>query len=675
ICIFSINVSGVYDDWWSFDFGDISGRVFRLGKSEVVFFLRDFVSSVQFHKFPTPHHKWCRHERRVFVTVAEVPKYYILRYLVGLYIFQNFVGKTVIYVKIGVFIDDNPITINNVKADLQRAIIECSQRGLLQNIKWLSELNFALREVKIDEVAAFSPAASDHDDEAEHYFMAMSYFHLKEYDRCAYFTQSCRSPRTRFLNLYSRYLSGEKKKINDMTNVMKPPKSTKNTNLRDLASVLKKDHIDKKLDGYELYLYGIVLKRLELLDEAINVLVEATHKEPLLWGSWLELAPLIADQTALKSLVLPDHWMKQFFLGQTYLEQQRNEDALEIYFSLQERGFDKSTYLIAQTAIAFHNIRDVDTAITTFCRVQKCDPYRLDNLDTYSNLLYVKESRVELAFLAHQACEIDKYRVETCCVIGNYHSLRAEHQKAVLYFQRALKLNPHYLSAWTLMGHEHVEMKNTNAAIQSYRQAIEVNRRDYRAWYGLGQTYEILKMHNYCLYYYKQAQVLRPNDSRMLIALGETYEKLEKIQDALKCYYKASNVGDIEGTALLKLARLYDKLQEQNQAAAAFTEYVTENEASRDKGEMSQAYRYLANYYVKKNQVDEAYKYALKALEFEETKEEAKALLKTIAQRRSEQEDGEMQTEDSTSMIRAIPRLIEGTPDSQLSPMNLSYTI
>lgn len=61
---------------------------------------------------------------------------------------------------------------------------------------------------------------------------------------------------------------------------------------------------------------------------------------------------------------------------------------------------------------------DVDTAITTFRQLQLCDPFRLDNLDTYSNLLYVKELRVELAHLAHLACEIDKYRVETCCVVG-----------------------------------------------------------------------------------------------------------------------------------------------------------------------------------------------------------------------------------------------------------------
>jgi hypothetical protein len=50
--------------------------------------------------------------------------------------------------------------------------------------------------------------------------------------------------------------------------------------------------------------------------------------------------------------------------------------------------------------------------------------FRLDNLDTYSNLLYVKEQRVELAHLAHKTVEIDKFRTETCCVVGNYYSLR-----------------------------------------------------------------------------------------------------------------------------------------------------------------------------------------------------------------------------------------------------------
>lgn len=53
-----------------------------------------------------------------------------------------------------------------------------------------------------------------------------------------------------------------------------------------------------------------------------------------------------------------------------------------------------------------------------FKNILAVDPYRLDNLDTYSNLLYVLELKKDLADLAHKVVNIDKYRVETCCVIG-----------------------------------------------------------------------------------------------------------------------------------------------------------------------------------------------------------------------------------------------------------------
>ena len=54
---------------------------------------------------------------------------------------------------------------------------------------------------------------------------------------------------------------------------------------------------------------------------------------------------------------------------------------------------------------AFHNMREVDQAVMYFKQLSEVDPYRLDNLDTYSNLLYVKEQRVELAYLAHKTAQ------------------------------------------------------------------------------------------------------------------------------------------------------------------------------------------------------------------------------------------------------------------------------
>ncbi len=42
------------------------------------------------------------------------------------------------------------------------------------------------------------------DEEEDVYMMAKSYFDLKEYDRCAFFSKAGKSPRVVFLHYYSR---------------------------------------------------------------------------------------------------------------------------------------------------------------------------------------------------------------------------------------------------------------------------------------------------------------------------------------------------------------------------------------------------------------------------------------------------------------------------------------
>jgi anaphase-promoting complex subunit 8 len=88
-----------------------------------------------------------------------------------------------------------------------------------------------------------------------------------------------------------------------------------------------------------------------------------------------------------------------------------------------------------------------------FEQLRDADPHRLDNMDTFSNILYIKEARPALSFLAHAAHANDRYRAETCCITGNYYSLRGDHARALVYFKRALRVNPLCLAAWTLMGH------------------------------------------------------------------------------------------------------------------------------------------------------------------------------------------------------------------------------
>lgn len=153
------------------------------------------------------------------------------------------------------------------------------------------------------------------------------------------------------------------------------------------------------------------------------------------------------------------------------------------------------------------------------------------------------EKRAKLAYLAQLTSSIDKFRPETCCVVGNYHAVKSEHEKAVTFFRRALTLDRNFSSAWTLMGHEYVEMKNTQTAIECYRRAVDTNRRDFRAWYGLGQTYEILDMYLYSLFYFKRAAALAPMDPKMWNAVASVYTRINRPLEAIKAYKRCLLVG------------------------------------------------------------------------------------------------------------------------------------
>ncbi|GFO36908.1 cell division cycle protein 23 homolog [Plakobranchus ocellatus] len=574
--------------------------------------------------------------------------------------------------------------IKKIKTDLIISQRESYERRLVNAAKWAAELSQAV--VATIDKKELQQTEDDEEfwEEYDAYMLAKSYFDLKEFDRAHHTLRHCNSPKPYFLRMYSLYMADQKKKADNLPDSNDRSEPLKNEILKTLQTDLAAKCSNNKagLDGYGLYVYGVVLAKLDLKQMAIQILVEAVNKAPLNWAAWTELAKLVTDKEILRSLQLPNHWIKSLFLAKVFSELQLQEEAINIYRAFMRGGFCDSSYIVAQIAVTYNDMKDFVMAVATFQHLQVMDPYRIENMDTFSNLLFVQEKREELAHLAHKCCTVNKYCVETCCVIGNYYSLRSQHEKAILYFQRALKLNANYISAWTLMGHEYMELKNTSAAIQAYRRALEVDERDYRAWYGLGQTYEILKMPSYSLYYYRRAQALRPNDSRMVIPLGECYQKMDRLQEAKKCFWKAHCIGDVEEIALFKLANLFAILEEKDQACQAYTEYINQTDGvnSHNYEDLSRSYWYLANYHLEHKNWDEAYAAAQKCTEFAETREQAKGLLRTIQTRRGQEGPcamTSMQLDTSIDGIAQTDQSNQGSPPrafERVTPVNLKFT-
>ncbi|KAI1762718.1 TPR-like protein [Hypoxylon sp. FL1150] len=412
------------------------------------------------------------------------------------------------------------------------------------------------------------------------------------------------SQRSLFLALYAKYLSGEKSKDEEAEMVMGPQDigACINKQLLTVSRILEAWFEQRRSEdsddvegsqGWLEYLYGMVLAREKNDELALYWLVRSVHLFPMNWGCWLEMTTLISRVEDLNRIMprLPQNIVSFMFHIHTSLELYQHDANLANSLDQLLNIFPTSSFLLTCDALLSYHAKDLVAAEQHFSRILALHPRRLDSLDHYSNILYVMNARPKLAFLAHLCSSVDKFRPESCVIIGNYYSLLSLHEKAVQYFRRALMLDRSCLSAWTLMGHEYVELKNTHAAIESYRRAVDVNRRDYRAWYGLGQTYEVLEMHAYALWYYKKAAGLRPWDGKMWMAVGSCLQHMGRNQDGIKAlkralaaesYYETGDGGGagvvgmpgslrgmhMDPEILLQIASMYDATGDEDDAKA-----------------------------------------------------------------------------------------------------------
>lgn len=350
------------------------------------------------------------------------------------------------------------------------------------------------------------------------------------------------------------------------------------------------------LDAFGLYVFGTVLRAAaeegtgsltvvppKRCPTAAQVLMESLLQFPCNWSAWLELADCAGASAGVEreiemklQPVLSAHFCYALFCAHLQSEHhQAHHEALHLY----ERWLDPallggSPYLQMQYGVVHYHLRQFEVAKRVLHDLHAAMPYRLEGMDIYSNILYVQQDSVALSQLAHAVTTVDKYRPESCCIVGNYYSVKKQRAKAITYFQRALKLDGSFSSAWTLMGHEYVEWKQTAYAIECYRRAVQADAGDYRAWYGLGQTYEFLNMPLFALFYYKRAVQLRPYDARMWCAVGTILAGLGRRADAIRAYERAVQTGDTEGVATQKLATMYRKDGDAERAAQCYLRHL-----------------------------------------------------------------------------------------------------
>lgn len=223
-----------------------------------------------------------------------------------------------------------------------------------------SELIYSLKDIQIEKSRSKYELIDDCCEENDQYILARSYFDQKEYDRASNLLRDSKSDIAYFLDVYSRFLSGEKKLL-DQRPILNIGSGEENiSHLKQLRSELKAKRREKTLDAYCLWLYGVVLTKLKLVDEAVEIFCDAIALKSAFWNAWEELSKLVTDSFMLTNLSIPtQHWMYTLFKAHVLSSLNLGPEAIELYIKIKEAGFNESTYITAEMGRTYNTMRGI----------------------------------------------------------------------------------------------------------------------------------------------------------------------------------------------------------------------------------------------------------------------------------------------------------------------------
>ncbi|CDY36901.1 BnaA06g16860D [Brassica napus] len=338
------------------------------------------------------------------------------------------------------------------------------------------------------------------------YHLAKSYFNCREYRRASHVLRDQMSKKSVFLRCYSLYLAGEKRKEEEMIELEGSLGKSDAIN-RELVSLERELSALKRtgaIDSFGLYLYGVVLKEKGNETLARASLVESVNSYPWNWNAWSELQSLCTSIEILNSLNLSNHWMKEFFLASAYQELRMHTESLAKYEYLQGI-FSFSNYIQAQTAKAQYSLREFDQVEIMFEDLLRNDPYRVEDMDLYSNVLYAKEASVDI--------------------------------------------NPCDYRAWYGLGQAYEMMGMPFYALHYFRKSIFFLPNDSRLWIAMAKCYqtEQIYMLEEAIKCYKRAVSCTDTEGIALNQLAKLHQKLGRDEEAAVYFEKDVERMDSEG--------------------------------------------------------------------------------------------------------------------------------
>jgi tetratricopeptide (TPR) repeat protein len=357
-----------------------------------------------------------------------------------------------------------------------------------------------------------------------------------------------------------------------------------NDQLHELAEALRGDDERGLLDGFELYLYAMILRSMGSFRRAAQIAVRAVDAVPMLYGVWQELALVCGSHLGLQGVLdavaqsgggggdendngdndddndggdkcralCRRHWIGGFFHVRRAMERGDERGALarldELAAVLGEHcATVQSARAVCLGRLARRGDGDMSEALDAFEALRANHPQRLADLPDYAELLLAcDDDGAELSNLARAAMAIDEARPESCHAVAVYYVAKGAYKRAIELLQRAVRMNERYAAGWRALGIAYLDDENATRGIEALHRAVSIDARDCAAWCQLARGYQMRakaigdsSLVASATYYQHRAVALQPRSDMALLALGVLFEALGNVDAALRNYDRA----------------------------------------------------------------------------------------------------------------------------------------
>ncbi len=247
----------------------------------------------------------------------------------------------------------------------------------------------------------------------------------------------------------------------------------------------------------------------------------------------------------------PDDIEALFWRGNIFVQQDKIEQALEIYNRLIEYEKDDENFddLCLDIAYTFNKDEYISYALDFIEKGFKFNPQNHELILHYANLNILLEKYDYAKNLLNKLLDKDPYHQYAWKLLSSIYYFQKDHIEALDAIEYAILLHKKDIEAWSLKGEISYHLNHYDNAISCFQNVLKLSQNTEKhatTYEWLGDCYDIKEEYEHALYFYQESirlnQILGIEDSRLYINCLNCLLELEHFKEcetlANKCIIK-----------------------------------------------------------------------------------------------------------------------------------------